>query len=212
MRVRAVPDLPRPQHEMDRPTTPCLSAPMTRTRLPYILTAVITIATLVILLAMGREITCKCGWVDLWGTINTSEGSQQLFDWYTPSHLMHGFIFYAVLWLVARRLDVGWRLVISALAESAWEITENSNAVIERYREVTISLDYYGDSVLNSLSDILTVYFGFWLARRLPVWASVAIMISFEVLTLIIIRDGLALNVFMLLYPLDVIRDWQAAG
>ncbi len=208
----ATPDLPRPQHVMDRPATPCLSAPMTRTRLPYILTAVITIATLVILLSMGREITCKCGWVDLWGTIGTSEGSQQLFDWYTPSHLMHGFIFYAVLWLVARRLDVGWRLVISALAESAWEITENSNAVIERYREVTISLDYYGDSVLNSLSDILTVYFGFWLARRLPVWVSVAIMIGFEVLTLIIIRDGLALNVLMLLYPLDVIRDWQAAG
>lgn len=208
----ATPDRPRPQHVMDRPATPCLSAPMTRTRLPYILTAVITIATLVILLSMGREITCKCGWVDLWGTIDTSEGSQQLFDWYTPSHLMHGFIFYAVLWLVARRLDVGWRLVISALAESAWEITENSNAVIERYREVTISLDYYGDSVLNSLSDILTVYFGFWLARRLPVWVSVAIMIGFEVLTLIIIRDGLALNVLMLLYPLDVIRDWQAAG
>ena len=185
---------------------------MTRNRLPYFLTVAITIATLVILIGMGRVITCKCGWVDLWGTVGTSEGSQQLFDWYTPSHLLHGFLFYAFLWLVARRIDVGWRLVIATLVECAWEIAENTNAVIERYREVTISRDYYGDSVLNSFTDILAMFVGFWLSARLPVWASVAIVIGFEVLTMIIIRDGLALNVIMLLYPLDAIRDWQAAG
>ena len=179
--------------------------------LPYIVTAVMVVATAGILLAMGRVPWCSCG-VDLWGTVGTSEGSQQFFDWYTPSHLLHGFIFYAALWLVARRLDVGWRLVIAMLIEAAWEIAENTNTVIERYREVTISLDYFGDSVLNSVMDMLAMVAGFWLSARLPVWASVAIVIGFEVLTMWIIRDGLALNVIMLLSPLEAIRVWQAGG
>ncbi len=179
-------------------------------RIPYLVTSAVVLATLAILLWMGRVPWCQCGYIDLWGTVGTSEGSQQVFDWYTPSHLLHGFIFYAALWLVARRMTLGWRLVIATLVECAWEIAENTNAVIERYREVTISLDYYGDSVLNSASDIVAMLVGFWLARKLPVWASFAIVIGFEVLTMAIIRDGLALNVVMLLYPLDIIRDWQA--
>ncbi|WP_306113298.1 DUF2585 family protein [Roseovarius sp. MMSF_3305] len=179
-------------------------------RIPYLVTAAVVLATLVTLLWMGRVPWCQCGHIDLWGTVGTNEGSQQLFDWYTPSHLLHGFIFYAALWLVVRRMPLGWRLVIATIVECAWEIAENTNAVIERYREVTISLDYYGDSVLNSASDIAAMLVGFWLARRLPVWASFAIVIGFEVLTMAIIRDGLALNVVMLLYPLDIIRDWQA--
>ena len=169
-------------------------------------------ATVVILLAMGRVPWCQCGYIDLWGTVGTSEGSQQLFDWYTPSHLLHGFLFYGLLHLVARRTSLGWRLVIATLVEAAWEIAENTNAVIERYREVTISLDYYGDSVLNSVSDIFAMFLGFWLAARLPVWASVGIIIGFEVLTMAIIRDGLGLNIIMLLYPLEVIRVWQGGG
>ncbi|MEO0569389.1 MAG: DUF2585 family protein [Pseudomonadota bacterium] len=185
---------------------------MQATRPPYILTALITLATVFILLFMGRNFTCPCGWVDLWGTVNTSEGSQQVFDWYTPSHLLHGFIFYAVLWLVARKVDIGWRLAIATLIEAAWEILENTNTVIERYREATISLDYFGDSVLNSVSDIVAMFAGFWLSHVLPVWASFAIVIGFEILTMSIIRDGLALNVIMLLYPLDIIRDWQSSG
>ncbi len=179
-------------------------------RRPYLLTGAIILGTCLVLLMMGRVPWCACG-VDLWGTIGTSEGSQQLFDWYTPSHLLHGFIFYALLWLVARPVPVHWRLLIATLVEAAWEIAENTDAVIERYREVTISLDYYGDSVLNSFSDIVAMLVGFWLSRVLPVWVSFAIVIGFEVLTLLIIRDGLVLNVIMLLYPLDVIRDWQAA-
>ncbi len=177
----------------------------------YLLTSLMVLATCAILLWMGRVPWCACGYVDLWGTVGTSEGSQQLFDWYTPSHLLHGFIFYAALWLVARRMPVGWRLVIATLIECAWEIAENTNAVIERYREVTISLDYYGDSVLNSFSDIVAMLVGFWLARMLPVWVSFAIVIGFELLTMAIIRDGLALNVIMPLWPLEAIRDWQAA-
>lgn len=182
-----------------------------RNHLPYVLTAAIVVLSAIILLFMGRVPWCSCP-VDLWGTVGTSEGSQQFFDWYTPSHLLHGFIFYAILWVVARRMSIGWRLVIATLVEAAWEIAENTNAVIERYREVTISLDYYGDSVLNSVMDILAMLVGFWLSARLPVWVSVAIVIGFEVLTMVIIRDGLALNIIMLLYPLDIIREWQAAG
>jgi hypothetical protein len=182
----------------------------TRRSLPYFTVAGITLAAAALLLWMGRVPICKCGYVKLWhGETMTSENSQHLFDWYSPSHLLHGLIFYAVLWLVARRLSIGWRLVIATIIECAWEILENTNAVIERYREVTISLDYYGDSVINSVFDILAMLFGFWLAGRIPVWASVAIVIGFELLTAYIIRDGLALNVIMLLYPLDAVRDWQ---
>ena len=114
------------------------------------------------------------------------------------------------LWLVARRIPFGWRLAIATLIEAAWEIVENSDAVIERYRAVTISLDYYGDSVVNSVADMMAMVGGFFLARWLPVWASVALVIGFELLTAWVIRDGLALNVLMLLYPLDAVRDWQA--
>jgi len=175
-----------------------------------ILTALITLGTLITLLAMGRVPYCACGYIDLWGELGTREASQQLFDWYTPSHLLHGFLFYAILWLVARRVPLGGRLAVATLVECAWEIIENTDAVIERYREVTISLDYYGDSVLNSASDIAAMFVGFWLARVLPVWASVVVVIGFEVLTMWVIRDGLALNILMLLYPIEAITTWQA--
>lgn len=156
---------------------------------------------------------CKCGTIKLLHLETmTSENSQHMMDWYTPSHLLHGFIFYFVLWVLARRIDIGWRLSIATAIEAVWEILENTDAVINRYREVTIALDYYGDSVLNSVCDILAMWVGFWLSRRLPVWVSVAIVILAEVIVMSAIRDGLALNVIMLLYPLDVIRDWQAAG
>lgn len=185
---------------------------ISRVRFPYWLSFAIVLATGTTLYSMGRVLICNCGTVKLWYfPLMTSEGSQHLIDWYSPSHLMHGIIFYAALWLVARRLDIGWRLVIATIVEAAWEILENTNAVIERYREVTISLDYFGDSVVNSIADLAAMFVGFWLARRLPIWASVAIVIGFEVLTTALIRDGLALNIIMLLSPLDIIRDWQAA-
>jgi len=180
--------------------------------MPYWVTAFIILAAAAILLAMGRVPICTCGYVKIWhGQTMSSENSQHLTDWYTPSHLLHGIIFYAALWLVARPVSASWRLVIATVVEAAWEILENTNAVIERYREVTISLDYFGDSVVNSVVDILGMIFGFWLAGRLPVRASIAIVIFFEILTAIVIRDGLALNVIMLLYPLDAILQWQGA-
>ncbi|WP_295044966.1 DUF2585 domain-containing protein [uncultured Paracoccus sp.] len=172
--------------------------------------AVIAVAAL-ILLAAGRVPICDCGYVKLWhGQTVSSESSQHLTDWYTPSHLLHGILFYAALWLVARRLPFGWRLLIATIVEAAWEIVENSDAVIERYRSATISLDYYGDSVINSVADMLAMVLGFWLASRVPVWLSVVIVIGFEALTLWLIRDGLALNVLMLLWPLEAVKAWQA--
>jgi hypothetical protein len=168
--------------------------------LPYLVTAAIIALAAFWLWSVGRVPICTCGYVKLWHGETMS------------SHIIHGLLFYAALWLVARRLSLGWRLAIATVVEAAWEILENSDAVIERYRSVTISLDYYGDSVINSVADILAMVVGFALARVLPVWAAVLLIVAFEALTIWLIRDGLALNVLMLLYPLDAVRDWQAAG
>ena len=179
---------------------------------PYLVTFLIIVGTAAWLLWIGREPICKCGYVKLWhGEVVSSENSQHISDWYTPSHIIHGILFFAVLWLVARRLSIGWRLAIATAVECAWEIVENSEAVIEHYRTATISLDYYGDSVLNSVCDVLAMVAGFALARKLPIWASVALVIGFEAFTTYMIRDGLTLNVLMLLSPLDAVKEWQSA-
>ena len=180
-------------------------------RFPHLVTAAIIALAALWLWHAGRVPICDCGYVKLWhGQTMSAENSQHLTDWYTPSHIIHGLLFYGLLHLVARRLALGWRLAIATVIESAWEILENSEAVIERYRSVTISLDYYGDSVINSVADILAMIAGFLLARVIPVWASVALIVFFEALTTWLIRDGLALNVLMLLWPLDAVKAWQA--
>ena len=169
--------------------------------------------TAAVLLWMGRNPICECGYVKFWhGETVSSENSQHIADWYTPSHILHGLIFYAFLWLILRRASLGTRFVIATAIEAAWEVAENTNAVIERYREATIALDYYGDSVLNSMADLAWMWVGFALARVLPVWVSVLLFIAAELIVGYFIRDGLTLNVIMLLAPQDWIREWQMAG
>lgn len=135
-----------------------------------------------------------------------------LADWYSLSHIVHGLLFFALLWLVARRWPVQWRFLAALLIETAWEVTENTPFVIDRYRTATAALGYSGDSVINSLSDILMMCLGFLAARKLPVWGSIILVLVLEIVPLLVIRDNLTLNVWMLLAPSDALRAWQAGG
>jgi hypothetical protein len=163
--------------------------------------------------AMGRVLWCRCGYIKLWhGVVYSSENSQHLTDWYTFTHILHGIAFYFLLWLAARRLDPRLRFVLAVLLESTWEVVENTPLVINRYRAATIALDYFGDSIFNSIGDIFAMMAGFWIARKAPVWASIGVYVAVEFLLAVVIRDNLALNILMLIHPFEAIKRWQLAG
>ena len=200
----------------------------------------------VILYMMGQPVLCECGFTKLWHgpMVLTSENSQHISDWYTFSHVIHGFIFYWIAWLLGRKRGLarrsfpdlrsfneggsegglvrrsfsegGWSIgsmfLLALLVETGWEIFENTDFTINRYRAVTISLDYFGDSVINSTGDVLAMVLGFFLAYRLPVWATLTLIVAMEAFVGYWIRDNLLLNIVMLVYPMDAILQWQSGG
>lgn len=191
-----------------------LRIPRLSLRAALLVSLALTAATAGILLWMGRIPICSCGYVKLWhGGRGDAQMSQHLTDWYTYSHVLHGVIFYWLLWAIFRgRLSVAARLVIAVLIEGAWEIFENTPFIINRYRTHTISLGYTGDAIVNSMGDMLAMVAGFFVASRLPAWVTVLLLIVTEIALLILIRDNLLLNIVMLLYPVEWIREWQAGG
>jgi len=191
--------------------SPSRTMTLSRTQTGLLVAGIAAAAALTLFL-MGHPLICKCGYVKLWHfDVQSAENSQHLIDWYTPSHIIHGFLFYGLLWLVSRfvPLSFGLRLVLAVAIEASWEVVENTDFVINHYREMTISLDYYGDSVINSVSDILFMVLGFFLAARMPIWLTVPIAMALELFIGAMIRDNLTLNVLMFVWPLDSVLQWQ---
>jgi hypothetical protein len=177
---------------------------------PWLAIGVILAATAAQLRWQGRLWTSASGHVRLWvGDAASRETSQQFLDPYSITHVLHGFILCALITWLLRRWPLAWQLAVAVLVESLWEILENSRTVIERYRQATIAIGYEGDTILNSIGDILSCAAGFWLASRLPWRWTLALLVATEIALLVWIRDSLALNVLMLLWPLPAVKNWQ---
>lgn len=173
------------------------------------LVTIVVIAT--IMLAMqGRVVWCEAGdyWPWSW-TVMSRHNSQHVIDPYSFTHILHGVLEFWLIGLVFYKLPLAWRFVFAIFIESAWEVVENTSYIINRYREATLSLDYFGDSIINSLADILACGIGFVIARKLGFWKSFALFIATETILIFTIRDSLILNIIMLIYPLDAIKAWQ---
>jgi hypothetical protein len=161
----------------------------------------------------GQPFFCECGVVKIWeGDVGSNGNSQQVADWYTLSHVIHGVLFFGLLSIFARRIPLSYRLLLALGIEVAWEIVENTPWLINHYRQQALAAGYNGDSILNSISDSMAMIVGFVLAWRAPVWVSIVFIIAAEVFVAYVIRDGLALNIINLIYPFEFIRVWQLGG
>jgi hypothetical protein len=182
--------------------------------LPFAICVSIAAVMAVLLRLDGRIWWCKSG--DFWPYINdawnSSHTSQHLLDPYTFTHILHGVLAFWLAGLILKNLWPYWQLVIAAAAEAGWEILENSNFIIEKYRENTAALDYFGDSVANSVGDLAACMFGFWVAAKLGMWRSLAFFFAVELVLLFWIRDSFLLNIVMLIIPLDQVKAWQAGA
>ncbi len=183
-----------------------------RTRLFLLLAFAVVVAQAITLYAMGRHPICTCGFVKLWEPNAFGPGnSQHLSDWYAPSHIIHGFIFYFAAWAVFRRATVAWRFAVAVFLEAGWEVIENTPWVIEYYRNNTASLGYVGDSIINSVMDVVWMSLGFLIAWRAPVLVTVALALAMEAIAAYVIRDNLILNILMFIYPFESVKAWQTA-
>jgi hypothetical protein len=181
--------------------------------LPCLAIGVILVATALLLRSQGRLWWCSCDYLLVWsGDPWSSDNSQHLLDPYSFTHLLHGFILCGLLALIGSRLSAVWQLWLAVSIEALWELVENSEFVIRRYREETAALGYHGDTIVNSLSDILVCALGFVLARHLGFRRTFVLFVLTEVALAILIRDNLTLNILMLIYPIDAVKEWQAAG
>jgi hypothetical protein len=165
------------------------------------------------LLAMGQPPICACGYVKLWhGIVLSSENSQHISDWYTFSHVIHGFVFYFLAWLLFPRAPIALRFALAMVVEAGWEVIENTPFVIDRYRQSALAQGYTGDSVINSVFDTLAAALGFLMARLMPVWSIILIAVAMELSVGYLIRDNLGLNIIQLLFPSEGLSRWQAGG
>jgi hypothetical protein len=183
-----------------------------KTPLPWIGAAAITAVTALVLHWQGRIWWCKSGDAAVYvhQAWNSSHTSQHFFDPYTFTHVLHGVLFFWLAGLIFSKLELNRQFLISIAAEAGWEVLENSAYVIEKYRENTASLDYFGDSIMNSVGDIVACASGFWIAAAVGKWRSLIFFFVIELVLLLWIRDGLLLNILMLLWPIDGIKNWQA--
>lgn len=178
--------------------------------LPWLLSFLTVFLMIVQLRFQGRIWWCNLGdyapWSsDAWGSHN----SQHLFDPYSFTHILHGILYFWVISLIFRKMPFVWQFVLAIFVESAWEVLENTNAVVEHYRAATLALNYYGDSIFNSFGDVVSAAIGFWLAYKLRFWRSLALFVLTEIVLLLWIRDSLLVNIILLIYPIEAIKTWQ---
>lgn len=194
-------------------TRPMTSSEQRRRWWPWLAIVVMLVVTVIALRLQGRLWICACGRIDLWaGNPNSPDNSQHIADPYSLTHVLHGLIFYGIIAWIIPRVPVAWRLAIAAAVEALWEIVENSAFIIQRYRETTLALGYEGDTIVNSIGDLVFMVAGFWLARRLGLRRSILFFLAAELVLVFWIRDSLILNIIMLLFPIDAIKNWQMGG